>query len=422
MISMTEEIFSKIFDILLLIVCSAIFSSSEAAFFSIQPNALKELAKQEKKSYWNFFSVVYERPVDVLIMIILCNEIVNITATAMMTALIISISGDSWKFLSVIIMLPLLIIFGDIFPKVIAIHYAERFSQMLAPPLTLVYKLFLPLIFIFRKITLFFTSLFSNFKSNEEKESKQDDLNVYLEIGEETGALETSEKHLLQNIFNLDKIEVWEIMRSRREIFCLPYNTPDDVLLSEIKRRKFAKIPVINNNIDDLKGVLHVKDLLAIKDESGIKNWQNVLKKPKYVFRTKKIGSLLKDMKEHNFTICFVVNEYGRVIGLLTMTDVLQTIFRGVTSTISFPGWMSEQLDDGSYLVSQSMLVSLFNEFFNADLPTKNFKTLGRFLKSILGHNLRPGDSVEYEKWLFSVESSADTKSGVIRVREKQNA
>lgn len=419
---MTGEIFSKISDILLLLICSAILSSSEAAFFSIQPNVLKGLAEKGKKSYWNFFLVVYERPVDVLIMIILGNELVNITATAMMTAFIISIFGDSWKFLSVIIMLPLLLIFGDILPKVIAIHYAERFSQILALPSSLIYKFFLPLIFIFRKITLFFSSLFSGFKSIQKKESMQNDLNVYLEIGEESGVLETSEKHLLQNIFNLDKIEVWEIMRSRREIFYLPYNTPDDVLLQEVKKKGFAKIPVINNNIDDMRGVLHVKDLLAMKDESGIQNWQNALRKPEYVFRTKKIGSLLKDMKEHNFTICFVVNEYGKLIGLLTMTDVLQTIFKGVASTITFPGWMSEQLDDGSYVVSQTMLISLFNEFFNADLPAKNFKTVGRFLKSILGHNPQPGDSTEYDRWIFNVELSPDRKSKVIRVKEKENA
>jgi CBS domain containing-hemolysin-like protein len=417
---MTEEIFSKVIDILLLIVCSAILSSSEAAFFSIQPNTLKNLAGKEK-SYWNFFTVVYERPVDVLIMIILGNELVNITATAMMTALIISIFGDSWKFLAVIIMLPLLLIFGDILPKVIAIHYAERFSQFLALPSSLIYRLFLPLIFVFRKITLFFTSLITGLKTIE-RESVHDDLNVYLEIGEESGVLETSEKHLLQNIFNLDKIEVWEIMRSRREIFYIPYNTPDDILLLEVKKKGFAKIPVVENNIDDIKGVLHVKDLLAMKDSAGIKNWQNVLRKPEYVFRTKKIGSLLKDMKERNFTICFVVNEYGKVIGLVTMTDVLQTIFKGVASTTIFPGWMSEQLDDGSFIISQTMLVSLFNEFFNANLPGKNFRTMGRFLKSILGHNPQQGDSAEYEKWIFTVELSSDKKSTVIRVKEKENA
>ncbi len=420
---MTGEIFSKMFDILLLIICSAILSSSEAAFFSIQPDLLKEQAEKEKRSFWNFFSVVYERPVDVLIMIILGNEIVNITATAMMTALIISIFGDSWKFLSIVIMLPLLIIFGDIFPKVVAIHYAERLSQILTLPSSIIYRIFLPLIFIFRRITLFFTSPFSHGKSKGKGESVQEDVGLYLEIGEESGVLEASEKYLLQNIFNLDKLEVWEIMRPRREIFCLPYNTPDDVLLKEIKKRGFAKIPIINNNnIDDIKGVLHVKDLLAMRNEDGIKNWQNSLRKPEYVFRTKKIGYLLKDMKERNFTICFVVNEYGKVIGLVTMTDILQTIFKGVTSTITFPGWMSEQLEDGSYLVSQTMLLSLFNEFFNANLPSKNFKTVGRFLKSILGHNLRPGDSAEYDRWSFSVELLPDKKSKVIRVKEKGSA
>ncbi len=419
---MEGEIFSKVFDILLLIVCSAILSSSEAAFFSIQPDLLKGLAEKEKNSYWNFFSVVYERPVDVLIISILGNEVVNITATAMMTALIISIFGDSWKFLSIVIMLPLLIIFGDIFPKVVAIHYADRFSQILALPFSVIYRIFLPLIFIFRKITLFFTTLFSDVKSKEKGESFQEDLNLYLEIGEESGVLEASEKHLLQNIFNLDKIEVREVMRPRREIFYLHYNTPDDILLMEVKKKGFAKIPVINNNIDDIKGVLHVKDLLAMRDESGVKNWQNFLRKPEYVFRTKKIGYLLKDMKERNFTICFVVNEYGKVIGLLTMTDILQTIFKGVASTITFPGWMSEQLEDGSYIVSQTMLLSLFNEFFNADLPSKNFKTVGRFLKSILGHNPQPGDSAEYDRWIFNVELSPDRKSKVIRVKEKENA
>lgn len=418
---MTEGIFSKIFDILILILISAFLSSSEAAFFSIQPNVLNGLAEKGKKSYWNFFSVVYERPIDVLIMIILGNELVNITATAMMTALIISILGDSWKFLSVIIMFPLLIIFGDILPKVIAIHFAERLAQILALPSSLMYKISLPLIFIFRKITLFFRFIFSGFNSPEKKESLQEDLNVYLELGEESGVLETTEKNLLQNIFNLDKIEVWEIMRSRKEIFYLSYDTPEDVLLQEIKKKGFAKIPIVNNNIDDLKGVLHVKDLLAMKDDNGIKNWQSVLRKPEYVFRSRKIGSLLKDMKERNFTICFVVNEYGKIIGMLTMTDVLETIFKGVASTITFPGWMSEQLEDGSYIVSQSMLVSLFNEFFNADLPAGNFKTMGRFLKSILGRNPQPGDSTEYDRWIFNVELSSDRKSKVIRVKEKSN-
>lgn len=418
---MTEEVLGKIFDILLLILCSAVMSASEASFFSIQPNLLSKLAERNKRSKWNFFNIVYERPVDVLIMIILGNEFINITATAMMTSLIITLTGDNWKFLSIIIMLPLILVFGEIIPKVIAIHYSELLSRFLALPAIFIYRILFPFIMVFRKITTFFTNLIYKISFEKVENKEQEDLNVYLELGEESGVLEPSEKHLLENIFNLDRLEVWEIMRSRREIFYVHHNTPVDVLLTEINKKGYAKVPVVENNIDNIKGVLHVKDLLAIKNNGGIDNWHSVLRKPVFVFRTRKISSVLKDMREKNFTICFIVNEYGRVVGLATMTDILQTIFKGVESSITFPGWMSEQLDDGSYIISQSMLVELFNEFFDADLPAKNFKTMGRFLKSILGHNPQLGESVEYGKWIFLIESAQDKKSKVIRVKEKSN-
>jgi len=365
--------------------------------------------------------VLYDKPVDVLIMIILGNEMVNITATAVMTALIISLFGDNWKFMAVLIMLPLILIFGEVVPKVIAIHYAERLARFYAFPFAIIYRTILPVILTFRKLTMFFTRVITGSKDSKKDGSEQDDLNVYLEVGEETGVLESSERHLLQNIFNLDKIEAWEIMRARREIFFISIDTPEEVILSEIRKKGYAKIPVVKDNLDDIKGVLHMKDLLQIRDESGIKNWQKVLRRPEYVFRTKKLSALLKDMRERNFTICFVVNEYGRIVGLLTMTDILRIIFKDIERLDSFPGWMSEQLEDGSYLISQSMKIELFNEFFNADLPVNTYRTMGRFLKSILGKNPQVGDSVEYDRWIFTIERSRDQSAKVIKVKEKVN-
>lgn len=416
---MPEGIISNLFDIIILIICSAILSASEAAFFTIESGRLKELARSEERSPWNFFRIVYERPVDVLIMIIMGNEIVNITATVIMTAIIISIAGEDWKFLAIPIMLPLIIILGDIIPKVLAINYAERFAKAIALPYAVLYRVLSPIIGLFRNMTDLFTKGIFLKGVEEKNESQSEDLNLYLEIGEESGVLEPSEKNLLENIFSLDKSEVWEIMRTRREIFYIHYNTPDEVLLSEIKKKGFAKIPVVDSTIDDIRGVLHVKDLLAIKNKDGIKNWQNVLRKPEFVYRNRKIGALLKDMKERNFTICFVINEYGRVIGLVTMTDILQRIFKGIDFSVSFPGWMSEQLSDGSFIISQTMQVSLFNEFFNANIPTAPYKTMGRFLKSVLGRAPQIGDRIEYDRWVFTLELGADSKSKIIRVREK---
>jgi len=419
---MPDNVTSKFLVVFFLLLLSAFLSGSEAALFSLHQNRLREFASKRKK-FKNIFRILLEKPVDIIILIVLSNEVINITVSALMASFIISALGDEWKVLSIAIMLPLLLIFGDMIPKVIAMNSAERISQIIAIPLEFTYRLMFPFIVFFRKAMNYIATLFPQASSRGDIQPIEgaEEVRAYLEIGEESGVLDPLEKQLIENVFSINEILVSKIMRPRREIFYIPHDIPDNMLLDEIKKRKFAKIPVIKNGLDDMAGILHVKDLLIVQKKGNIHNWHDILRKPVFVFKNKNVASLLKDMRERNYTICFVIDEYGHVLGLLTITDILKIIFKEFENSRTFPGWMSEKLEDGSYLVSPQMLVELFNEFFNAGIPTSKNLTMGRFLKNQIGRRPKIGDKLEMDKWVISVEEIQDKKFSMLRVRGKEN-
>jgi len=321
-------ILAKIILIFILLCFSAFFSCSETSLFSLGSVKLFQL-KESNHPKAPLVQELIEKPRRLLISILIGNESANIAASALAASLCISLLGNQGKWLAIAIMTPLILVFGEVIPKTIAVSYSEKSSLWVAKPISVFARIIFPIRWIIRILVDRIVSLLA--KQEEKKESIffEEEFKELVEVGHKEGIIEKDEREMIHKILKFGDTIVSSIMTSRADMFTLTHDYDIDHITKEIKENHFSRVPIYKHEKNNIIGILNAKDLLTLREKQHVtnKNIFSILRQPYFVPERKKIQEVLNEFQEKKIHLALVVNEYGSVIGLVTMEDLLEELF-----------------------------------------------------------------------------------------------
>jgi putative hemolysin len=332
-----EITFFHLTGLLLLLSLSAFFSASETALFSLSRLRLQRLSQADpKRGGWVL--KLLERPTRAIVTIQIGNELVNVTASVVMTSLVLYLWGAQYAWLSVLFMLPLLLIFGELTPKRVALAYAERVAPILAYPLSLFSLLITPVRGIIKRVVDFCLRVLGVPAALGPSGISEDDFKMILDVGREEGVVEPTEHKMIERALAFAEVRVRQVMTPRSDMFFLDVNLSFGEAVEGTKTAAFSRIPIYHETVDRIVGILHAKDLLVAKAEgSPPPTLGSLLHPPFFVPETTRIDTLLKEFQRRRRHMAIVVNEYGGTAGVVTLEDLLEELVGEITDEFDQP-------------------------------------------------------------------------------------
>jgi putative hemolysin len=412
---------------LLLLIISAFFSASETAFFSLSSTELERLrGKTDFQSRQIVQLMTY--PKKLLITIIIGNTVVNITAASLATILtldicqILNLDLQIGILINVAVVTFVILIFSEIVPKIGAVKNAKQLARRFAFPLTIVYYLFLPMVSIFHTLTQWLTTIFRIHKNKLHLSDQE--LRSLLDFVEEKGTLQKEEKDMIHSIFEFGETTVWEIMVPRIDMVCVPADIEFNLLLDLIRKNLHSRIPVYKEKVDNIVGILFVKDLLVYLDQpasTGI-NLEKLARPAYFVPRQKKIDELLREFQNQRIHMAIVVDEYGGTSGLVTLEDIIEEIFGEIQDEHDLELPLYQRLNESEIIIDGSMDLSEIKDRLKIDLPAEEgVSTLAGFLYGQFGSVPQEKQTVLFDGYEFVIEKVIRRRIKQVRVIIKAN-
>lgn len=407
----TFEITVAIVVSVILLICSALISGSEVAYFSLQPADLEYLENDKSRSSALALEL-HQKPQRLLATILIANNFVNI-AIVIISSYIISKGLDlsaypDWVTLliQVGVVTFLLLLLGEVLPKVYATASTLKLVGFMAIPLTIIMKIFYPI----SSLLMSSTNVINKRIRKREADYSVDELEHALELtkDEETTA---DEEKILKGIVRFGNTDVKQIMKPRTEVVAFEYNTPFRQLLKELVEEGFSRVPIYKESLDHVKGILYLKDLLPYSEAEDLDDWQSLAREPYFVPENKKLDDLLKEFQERKVHMAVVVDEYGGTSGILTLEDILEEIVGEITDEFDDEEIFYSKLDDKNYIFEgKTPLVDLYKIL---DIDGENFEeakgesdTLAGFVLELTGKIPMKNEKINFENYVLTVEAS----------------
>lgn len=389
-----------------LLILSGYFSGSETALFSLSRIQLEKLIITNERRGRQVERLL-ERPRRLIISILLGNQFVNTALTSIATVLIIQIVGREVPWINIAIVLPILLLFGEITPKTIAIRRSEQFSLLVAASLTLFSKIITPCRWFIRAISDRIVNLFIRGNSRTPSILNEDVIKSIVDEGEKEGILAALEKDYIYRIFDFGDAYMDDVMTPRVNMFYLPAEMQLTEMINKIKEAHYSKVPIYRGNRDNIIGILFATDLIGLdptKTEQSEKILQRILRKPYYVPITKRADELFRTFQLRKISMAIVLDEYGGVQGMVTMEDLLEAIFGKISDEYEQDDVPYERLGEHLFRIKAIMPLDEFNKLIGSDIVSEEIDTIGGFIFTLFGELPKPKNSIDYLNLNFTVE------------------
>lgn len=429
------SLYASLFILVLLVLTNAYFAMSEIAVLSCNQNRMKKLAEGGNKkakrllgltaSSSNFLATIQ---VGVTLSGLLASAVAAEKFSGMLSKALsgLPLPVDIISGISLVLVTILLsyftLIFGELVPKRVALKYADKLALSVAGPLTVLYKVLKPFVLLLAASTNLLVRLFG-IKNEDSDESAvtQEDILLMAEQGEETGIIHGSELQMIHNIFELDDKVVSEVMRHRTEIINVDVETAIDEAIETAKKAGFSRIPVYEEDLDNIIGIVHIKDLIGAKDET--RPLRSFLRKPLYIPEGKLCSQLLLEFQEKKTHMAIVIDEYGGTAGLVTLEDLLEIIVGSIQdeSDIDEPADI-ERVDDSTYKFEGSMSVGEVERVLDTNFTDEyDCETIAGYVIYLLGGIPQKADNAfvalnnEYMAYVDDMEERRITRVRVVK-------
>ncbi len=399
----------EIIVLVVLFVLSAFFSAAETALTSLSRIRINRLVEQKVRGA-KLVAELKENPSEFLSTILIGNNLVNIAASALATAMIIELfMARGWGGAGAAvgtatgIMTFLILTFGEIIPKTIAIRRAEAFSLFVAPIVITLRAILRPVAYAIGFITRPFIALFGGQAPHKGPFITEDEIRLILAAGEKEGVIEEEERQMITSIFEFTDTLVREVMTPRPDISACSSQSSLAEVRQVIIESGHSRIPIYETTLDNVVGVVFAKDLLKTGERTLIKD---VLRPSTFIPETKKVPELLHEMQAARTHLAMIMDEYGVTVGLVTLEDLIEEIVGEIHDEFEREEKMIEKLDKRSYVVDGRISVKDLNDRLKLDIPEKDkeYDTISGFVFAQLGKAPSVGDVVRHEDLLISVE------------------
>lgn len=409
------KILIYIIALIFLLVLSAFFSSSETAYLSITKIQLRQMIKTKKPNAKKVEKL--KNDIDNLLTTILIgNNFVNSLASSLATALAISLVGKSGTAIATFFMSIFLIIFGEVLPKTIATYHSEKLASIFSIPLLWIKFLLTP----FTKVFSFILKTLNKIETDASPVITEDELKTLIDVGNQEGTLESSERSMLKKIFNFTDLRLRDIMTHRSLITGIQINATFEQTVNLFSKSGFSRLAVYSDSPETIVGIIHYKDVLHFKDKNSNFNLKDIMFSPVFVPETKTAVALLHLFKTDKQNIAITIDEHGSVAGIVTMDDILKAIFGRIADeynkeTIS-PEERIEILNHSQYRLPGDTPLTTVNEVFHLQLESEDFETLGGWLLEQFGSLPVSGEALKRGNIIYTVEDQSRRQITSVRM------
>ncbi len=419
----TFPILSGIFTILLLLTCSALISASEVAFFSLDPTEKELLKNESEKVNENAFNLL-NNPKDLLATILIANNFVNVGVVILSTYLLNEIyppvaGNETIRFLlEAVLITTIILLAGEVMPKVYATKNSITIIRLMAQPLNIIGSI--PPFSWLKNFLTNGTNLIHRYAKHKNIKVSSNELEQILALTKENNTPEEEHK-ILEGIVKFGNTDVKQIMKARMDIVAFEHNLNYHELLFKIIEAGFSRVPIYDSTIDNIIGVLYIKDLIPYLNEKDEFDWKNLIRKPFFVPENKKLDDLLKEFQVKKIHMAIVVDEYGGAGGIVTLEDVLEEIVGDITDEFDEKEVIFTKISENEFVFEGRTSLVDFYKVINID--GKEFEahkgdmdTIGGFLVNKAGKILRNKEFIEFEDFKLIVETSDKKRIKTIRV------
>lgn len=384
--------------LIVLLLLSAFFSSSETALTTVSRIKLKALADEGNKSASKVL-LVTENPGKLLSTILIGNNIVNISASALATTFTTNTFGSKWLGVSTGIVTILVLIFGEITPKTMASQSALKISLMFVHPIKFLMFILTPVIWLLDKITgLIFAIL--RVDTSAKNTMTESELRAVVEVSHEDGVIEPEEKFMISNVVDFGDALSKDVMIPRADIVCADITSTYEELVNIFRAEKFSRIPIYEDSKDSIVGLLYLKDLFFYSQTHDMKDFdlKSILRQPIFVYEYQKTSQIFADMKTSSVTMAVVLDEYGATSGIITMEDLIEEIVGEIRDEYDdYEDDFIKKISDTQYDVDASIKLDDLNDALHTKLVSENYDSLGGLVIELLDKLPDEGETATYK-------------------------
>jgi gliding motility-associated protein GldE len=395
--------------IIIFLVLSALISSSENAFFSLTQAQIDELAEDESNQKQTIETLL-KKPKELLATILIANTFINIVIV-LVSSYALSIVFSFFQFpvigflLEVVFITFIIVLFGEVMPKIYASQHNTKVVKLMATPMLTLNKILHPLVWVLVRTT----SIIDKRITTKGHVLSVDELSHAIDITSERDSPK-EEKTILKSIINFGNTDVKQIMRQRPDISAIEISAAFQEVMNKINDWGYSRVPVFKDNLDNIVGILYVKDLLPHIHQPNEFKWQSLVRKTYFVPESKKIDDLLKDFQNKRVHVAMIIDEFGGISGMVTMEDILEEIFGEINDEFDEDETFYSRINDGTYVFEAKILINDLCK--HMQISTDSFDdirndadTLGGLLLEINGEIPKIGETINYGTFSFNIES-----------------
>ncbi len=429
--------FAQLIVLIILIGLNAYFAATEIAYISLNDAKIEKQAKEGNKKAKQIEKML-KTPSKFLATIqigitlagFLSSAFASDTFAEMLAPnlyqLMPFISLSAWKNISIIVITIILsfftLIFGELVPKRLAMKHYEKIAFATIGVIRAISIVTSPFVKLLTVCTNGVSKLFG-VGENEEESVTEEEIKMMVSQGQEKGTIKQEEQELINNVFELNDITVSEIMRHRKDIFAVDINISTEELLEELSQEeyRYSRIPVYEETIDEIKGILYVKDVLKNINKKSFKV-KNVVKEAYFVSQNRLINEVFRELQKNKKQIAIILDEYGGTAGLITMEDILEELVGDIYDEYDEEEKEFEKIDDNTYILSGSLPIYDVNKLLDADIPEGDYDTISGYLQDKLGRIPEDDEEppiIDTEKVTYKIEEYEDRR--IIKIKACKN-
>lgn len=401
---MEVNIILSFVGLLALVIVSALTSATETAVTSVNRIKIKQKA-EEGLSSAKILENLLTHPGRFLATVLFLNNLVNIAAAAMATRTAERVGLPYPAAIATGVMTFIILVFGELSPKTLAVQKADTLALALAKPLNIIDKFFYPLVRILIIIANLLLTPFGIKTMRQGPFVTEDEIRTMVSVGEEEGVIQEEEREMIDSIFEFGDTIVKEVMVPRMDVVSAEKNTPVSKILRLVLHEGFSRIPIYEKTIDNVIGVVYARDLL-LHYSKGEPDFplSKLIRPAYYVPETKKVIDLLKELQRRKTHMAIVVDEYGGTAGVITIEDLLEEIVGEIFDEYDLEEVLIEQIDDNNIRVDAKVDLDEINEILGIDLPEAEYESIGGFVFDLFGKIPAAGEKIDYNNLTFTVE------------------
>ena len=428
--------FAQLIVLVILILLNAYFAASEIAFISLNDAKIEKQAKEGNKKAKQIEKMLKEPSkflatiqIGITLAGFLSSAFASDTFADMLAPVlntwIPAVSIGVWKSISIILITIILsfftLVFGELVPKRLAMKHYEKIAFGTIGVIRGISIVTAPFVKLLTVVTNGISKIFG-VGENEEETVTEEEIKMMIDQGEEKGTIKEEEKELINNVFEFNDITVSEIMRHRKDIFAVDINISTEELLDELSQEeyRYSRIPVYDETIDEIKGILYVKDVLKNINKKNFKV-KNVVKDAYFISQNRLINEVFKELQRNKMQIAIIVDEYGGTAGLITMEDILEELVGDIYDEYDKEEKEYEKIDENTYILAGSLPIYDVNKLLDAGIPEGDYDTISGFLQEELGRIPEDEEKpvIETEKVTYKIEEYEDKR--ILKVKACKN-